>query len=73
MGRVLYSMNLGRDKKIQLKSALEKVLEKEIKAVKAVKMVPEHRPRSLIGMFEPPRMHMYDPGKLPYYDLESHI
>jgi NTE family protein len=69
LGRVLYSMDSSKDKKIQLKNALEKVLEKEIKAVKAVKMVPEHRPRSLIGMFEPPQLH-HDSTKLPYYDLD---
>jgi NTE family protein len=67
LGRVLYSMDLSKDKKLQLKNAVEKVLEKETKM--AVKMVPIHRPRSLIGMFEPPQLH-HDSTKLPYYDLD---
>lgn len=60
LGRVLYSMDLSKDKKkiTDLKNALEKVLEKEMKdnlmASKIEK--PKHHPRSLISMFDSPKL-----------------
>ncbi len=66
-------MDLSKDKKkiTDLKNALEKVLEKEMKAnLTAVKIEkPTHRPRSLISMFEPPKLQ-HDYTKLPFYDLD---